>query len=99
MSCCGKRREGLSDRTTGHTRHSTYGGFLAPQPEDEDQSVVRFQYVGRTGLTVIGAVSGKHYRFDRPGAQVVVDPRDRASLLVVPNLWEINDSATGSRSV
>jgi hypothetical protein len=48
-----------------------------------------FQYIGKTGLTAIGPVSGRHYRFSHPGAIVEVDPRDRASLALVPNLRQV----------
>jgi hypothetical protein len=50
------------------------------------QSGSTFQYVGRTALTVVGPVSGARYRFERPGSQVRVDPRDRSALLRVPAL-------------
>ena len=33
-----------------------------------------------TGMTVIGPVSGKQYHFAHGGAQVQIDPRDRALL-------------------
>jgi hypothetical protein len=48
--------------------------------------VVTFEYVGNTGLTAIGPVSGRHYRFNHPGAFVEVDLRDSASLATVPKL-------------
>jgi hypothetical protein len=48
-----------------------------------------FQYVGTTGLTVIGAATGARYRFDSPGATVAVDFRDQQSLLNVPNLRRV----------
>lgn len=47
---------------------------------------VVFQYVGRTGLTVSRTPTGTTYRFDRPGARVVVDARDRPALAAVPGL-------------
>jgi hypothetical protein len=42
---------------------------------------VQFEYVGRTALTAVGPVSGKRYRFDHPGAVIVVDSRDRPGLV------------------
>jgi hypothetical protein len=48
-----------------------------------------FEYVGRTGLTVTGAVTGRVYRFDQPGARIGVDPRDRASMAAVPVLKQV----------
>ena len=47
---------------------------------------VVFEYIGKTALTAIGPVSGRHYRFGRPGAILEVDPLDSASLAAVPNL-------------
>lgn len=47
---------------------------------------VIFEYVGDTGMTVVGPVTGKRYRFDRPGARVEVDLRDRRPLTAVPRL-------------
>lgn len=47
---------------------------------------VIFEYVGDTGMTVVGPVTGKRYRFDRPGARVEVDLRDRRPLTGVPRL-------------
>jgi hypothetical protein len=48
--------------------------------------VICFEYIGKTGLTVQGPVSGRRYRFAYQGARIAVDPRDRPSLLLVPNL-------------
>jgi hypothetical protein len=47
---------------------------------------VLFEYTGKTGLTVVGPTTGIRYRFDSPGAQLAVDPRDQSTLLYVPNL-------------
>jgi hypothetical protein len=40
-------------------------------------------------MTAIGRSTGKHYRFDRPGARVAVDPADRTSVAQVPHLREV----------
>lgn len=45
-----------------------------------------FEYVGKTGLTVVGPVTGRRYRFERPGALLAVDERDSSSMAGVPNL-------------
>ncbi|WP_437831024.1 hypothetical protein [Sorangium sp. So ce1153] len=58
-------------------------------PRREAPSGVVFEYTGKTGLTVIGPVSGTKYRFDRPGALVIVDARDRPGVAAVPNLKQI----------
>ena len=49
-------------------------------------SHVYFEYFGPTALTAIGRATGKHYRFERPGARVPVDPSDEASVAQVPHL-------------
>ena len=51
--------------------------------------VIAFEYVGATGLTAVGGATGRVYRFDRPHARIVVDPRDRPSLAVVPHLRQV----------
>ncbi len=53
------------------------------------QFTVCFEYVGQTGLTAVGGATRRSYRFDRPGARVIVDPRDRPSLAGVPNLRQL----------
>jgi hypothetical protein len=56
---------------------------------------VLFEYFGATGMTVVGPVTGRSYRFDRKGARVEVDPGDRARLFSVPNLREIPNPGLG----
>jgi hypothetical protein len=85
MSCCGKKREqirtGIQSRRVEQTvRRSQFNSVLPVRP------AVVFEYVGKTALTAIGPVSGRHYRFSGPGAIVEVDPRDSPSLAAVPNI-------------
>jgi hypothetical protein len=47
------------------------------------------QYVGMTGLTVVGSTTGTRYRFDAPGAIVAVDLRDEVSLRAIPQLRRV----------
>lgn len=83
MSCCGKQREQfrgtvqISQRVTDKQRQPL------PQP------AIRFESVGTTGMTVQGPVTGKRYRFDSPGSQVLVDPRDVPSMAAVPHLRRV----------
>lgn len=81
MSCCGQARQLL-------------GAILAvprlAEPNDRARrTTIEFEYVGASALTVIGPASGRRYRFDRPGARLVVDPRDRPGLARVPRLRQI----------
>jgi hypothetical protein len=52
-------------------------------------SVVMFEYRGATALTVVGAGTGRRYRFAHPGAVVAADLADRRSLAAVPTLRQV----------
>lgn len=58
----------------------------APPIARSSTAILQYQYVGRTGLTVVSPGTGKRYRFDRPGAMQQVDPRDRFWLERIPNV-------------
>jgi len=76
MSCCGgKRREWQAVQT-----HQLWSSTVP------DESGVVFEYIGSTGLTVRGPISGRPYRFDMTGSCVTVDRRDAASMMAVPSL-------------
>ena len=47
---------------------------------------LEFEYAGSSSITVIGGITGNRYRFDKPGARVAVDVRDRRSVAAVPHL-------------
>lgn len=50
------------------------------------EAAILFEYVGATGMTVIGPATGRRYRFDRHGATLPVDRRDAPALNAVPNV-------------
>lgn len=75
MSCCGSQRVQYS--------------MARPAEVRQEPPAVRFEYVGSTGLSAVGLVTGKRYRFDGPGSRVLVDPRDVPSLAAVPRLRRI----------
>lgn len=81
MSCCGKNRANLSTATSP-TRAPTGASAATAAPAE-------FEYLGGSVLTVIGPATGVQYRFVGHGARVRVDPRDRASLAVVPHLRDV----------
>lgn len=81
MGCCGGGRR-------GSVRIAPAGRARDGSPPARRFSVT-FEYVGSTALTVVGPVTGRRYRFDRRGARVVVDPRDRPGLARVPRLREV----------
>lgn len=86
MSCCGNQRTQLQA-----TRRPSYSlaSNIFPATAPARRYVVCFEYIGKTALTVIGGATGQRYRFGRPCARVIVDPRDRPSLSAVPNLLEV----------
>jgi len=47
------------------------------------------EYIGPTGLTARGRITGQIYRFPENGARVAVDTRDAPSLLAVPQLRRV----------
>jgi hypothetical protein len=79
MSCCGKMREQAWPGST-----SAGAGLV-----DARRFAVRFVYEGRSALSVVGPVSGQRYRFEAPGAQLTVDPRDRPGLARLPMLRQV----------
>jgi hypothetical protein len=85
MTCCGKNRMQLRTGTPGQSRSSQiYAGRPQRQPAQ-----VPFVYIGNTGLTVTGPVSGIQYTFSRPGEQVKVDARDRIMLASIRQLQQV----------
>jgi hypothetical protein len=85
MSCCGRNR--LAGGSPPPRIATTTNGESARPPVR--QTSVFFEYVGRTGLTVVGPVSGRRYRFDTPGSRQPVDPADKPSLAAVPLLRQV----------
>jgi hypothetical protein len=76
MSCCGQKR-----------RQVAITGAAPAAPASRATSL--FEYTGRTSLSVIGPATRTSYRFSHPGARVLVDGRDRASLATIPALRQI----------
>jgi hypothetical protein len=87
MPCCGKQRRQLQLRP--QTRP---GAEVTSQPATAPKAQwgIRFRYTGKTGLTVYGP-SGRHYRFNEPGAIVEVEPTDAPALKTVPRLQQVAD--------
>jgi hypothetical protein len=83
MSCCGRQREQFQGTSQIPPRGNDRQRQPLPQP------ATRFEYVGTTGLTVVGPVTGTRYRFDKPGSRVLIDLRDAPSVAAVPNLRRV----------
>jgi len=77
--CCGRNAKALQYSPHRIAAFPVQGNIAS-------QSGSVFQYLGRTALTVVGPITGARYRFERPGSQRHVDPRDRPGLLRVPVL-------------
>jgi hypothetical protein len=91
MACCGQKRQaegmtppGRSVASEGPVKHSQVG-----PPAGAATRSSQFEYRGGRMLTVVGPGTGYQYRFVGYGARLSVDPRDRASLALVPELREI----------
>ena len=87
MPCCGDKRQRLvlpgaqtSPDLTGGAQ-SARAGMAHVYSE-----TARFQYTGKTGLTVIGPFSQRRYRFNKPAEVLEVDRRDAPGLAAVPHL-------------
>jgi len=78
MGCCGKNRTIIRAVETENLPRVTY----TPRAPSVDY----FEYVGTTGITAFGPVTGRRYRFASRGAIVAVDERDSPSLAAVPNV-------------
>ena len=83
MSCCGGNR---SSRPSGSVARNA---SPANPVQVSIPRVVVFRYDGRNSLLVFGRVTGRKYRFERPGAEVAVDPRDAASLATIATMTEV----------
>jgi hypothetical protein len=76
MACCGRKRQQIS---RGIPVQQASNPAL-PGNSSRSPRTTAFQYLGKTALTAVGPVSGRHYRFNYPGAILEVDPRDQGSL-------------------
>lgn len=78
MSCCNQKRAALR---SPEAYPSSTGAQLPDAPAE-----VLFAYTGARTLTVAGAVTGRLYQFNGPGALRAVDRRDAPGMMAVPML-------------
>ena len=82
MPCCGgNRAPGLTTRPSATSSPA--------QPQMQQPSVAVFRLEGEGSLTVIGPATGRKYWFERNGAEVAVDLRDRAAVSKVGRLRQV----------
>jgi len=87
MSCCGKHRLAGGSPSPRLPTATTTNSTVRPAR----QTSVFFEYVGRTGLTIVGPVSGRRYRFEAPGSRQPVDPADKPSLAAIQMLRQVSE--------
>jgi hypothetical protein len=95
MVCCGNkrsrlsipRRQSVAPKTARVGPQPARPGALArTSPPPVASGTTLFEYVGLTAMTVIGRVTGRRYRFERPGTTVAVDTRDVPGFSMVPHV-------------
>jgi hypothetical protein len=96
MPCCGKKRARARGKTQTR-RAPERTERTVPQPRPEPDSPPHFQYIGKTGLTLMGPRTRKRYRFDHPGAIVAIDPKDERALQAVSVLRQVAKPAEAIR--
>ncbi len=89
--CCGKGRQQLTGllQTSGGGRTRPLAETVRPAVPPIARSstaILQYQYLGRTAMTVVSPATGRQYRFDKPGAVLQVDARDRQWMERVPNI-------------
>lgn len=79
MCNCGRKREHftLQQQTPVESRVDNISS---------KQAFTRFEYIGKTALTVTGSNTGERYRFDNPGSILQIDQRDAPGLMTIPVL-------------
>lgn len=79
MCNCGNKREGLASsqsfQLSSRVSFANPGTNMWPD--------VSFEYTGKSALSVRGTISGKNYRFSKPGDVQPVDYRDASSMMGV----------------
>ena len=89
MPCCGEKRAESTRKSQADQKvDSTPRTSATSRPARN--FVPSYQYVGKTALTVIGPRTGRTYRFDRPGAVVIVAPEDSRALAAVTILQRVS---------
>lgn len=58
-------------------------------PPVQTLAYARFEYIGKTALTVTGNITGMQYRFNSPGNRQNIDFRDVPGLMGIPVLKKV----------
>lgn len=88
--CCNKQREQYQQLLSKQIAPSALLNrrrFQGPSsPVLSALQKPQFEYTGKTALTIVSPLTGKSYRFPRPGTRVEVETQDQVWLTSVPNL-------------
>lgn len=88
MSCCGNKRVKLQEGA--QTKHRLEeNGIRSVRHQPTKETPIYFQYTGKTKLRVIGRVTHKLYKFDKPGAIVLIDKRDQRGLESILSITQV----------
>jgi hypothetical protein len=89
MSCCGGKRARVAVSSVPRGPRVVDESLEPAAPERKPRM---FQYVGESSLTVRGAVSGRVYRFSRPGHQIEVAYDDAFAMMAERGVKAVNRS-------
>lgn len=67
MSCCGNKRNNLTNSFSENT-------ISVPQPYASEPVIV--EYLGKNKMAITGPISKKTYSFYQQGQRVMIDPMD-----------------------
>ena len=91
--CCSRPRQAINTAQRSAPRVRPAGAIISAAARTAPAvrgavavSTAVFEYTGATALTVVSPLTRKTYRFDKPGARVEVDLRDRSWIAFVPSL-------------
>lgn len=91
MSCCGNKRANLYG--TVSLQLAANGAQpsmnVQPVPRTSPPVAVVFEYTGESGVSVLGPVTRRMYRFDGKHWRVSVDARDAPAVAGVPKLQRV----------
>ena len=92
--CCNRPRPTITSATRRGVRSvAAQPGATVPTPAPVHARLSLptpiFEYVGETALTVVSPLTRKTYRFEKTGARLAIDIRDRSWVAFVPNLVRV----------
>jgi hypothetical protein len=83
MCNCGNKRSALQQES------KLLSGTVSATQTKPYWDDVRFEYIGETGLSVTGSITGKRYRFNFKGDTQLIDYRDVNSLAGITKLKKL----------